>query len=67
MPGRIARVLAEDGAEVEEGQVLVVIEAMKMEHSLRSPTTGRVGVVLVAAGDQVEAGRPLLTVEPRYP
>src|SRR5207249_3257894 len=42
MPGRIVRVLAEPGQEVEAGQGLVVMEAMKMENELRSPRAGRV-------------------------
>jgi acetyl/propionyl-CoA carboxylase alpha subunit len=62
MPGRIARVLTEDGAEVEEGQVLVVIEAMKMEHSLRSPHAGVVSQVQISQGSQVEAGQTLVVV-----
>jgi biotin carboxyl carrier protein len=51
------------GDSVEDGHVLVVMEAMKMEHTLRAPHGGEVASVLCAAGDQVEAGEVLIVVE----
>ena len=48
------------GATVAAGQVLVVIEAMKMEHQVVAPGDGDVAEVMVAPGDQVEAGQVLL-------
>jgi biotin carboxyl carrier protein len=63
MPGMVVRVEAEVGAEVSEGSVLVVMEAMKMEHTLRAPHDGTVSQVLCEAGDQVEAGSVLVVVE----
>ncbi len=62
MPGKILQVLATEGTRVEQGQALVVMEAMKMEHTLRSPTAGTVTAVLVAEGDQVEGDTVLAVV-----
>ncbi|MEE8218050.1 MAG: biotin/lipoyl-containing protein [Vicinamibacteria bacterium] len=62
MPGRVVRVLAEKGCEVEPGQGLVVIEAMKMENELKSPRKGCVHEVAVREGQTVEAGALLLVV-----
>ena len=64
MPGKVMRIDAEVGKTVEEGTVLVVMEAMKMEHSLRSPHSGTVTSVSCRPGDQVEAGAVLVVVEP---
>ncbi len=61
MPGSVVAVGVEDGATVESGAVVAVVEAMKMEHSLRSPLDGVVEV-LVAVGDQVKVGQPLARV-----
>jgi len=63
MPGRIVKVTVVDGDSVSDGQVLIVMEAMKMEHSLRAPYDGVVRWVMVAAGDQVEAGQVLAVVD----
>jgi propionyl-CoA carboxylase alpha chain len=63
MPGRVSRVDATVGDRVEQGQVLVVLEAMKMEHSLRAPHDGTVIERLCEPGDQVEAGAVLVVVE----
>jgi acetyl/propionyl-CoA carboxylase alpha subunit len=65
MPGRIVKVLVGEGEDVTDGQVVIVLEAMKMEHSLRAPYDGVVRSVAAAAGDQVEAGQVLVVVEPR--
>lgn len=64
MPGRIVLVNVEAGATVEAEQVLLVMEAMKMELSLRAPRAGVVEGVQVAAGDFVEADAVLLRLEP---
>lgn len=63
MPGRVIRVEVSAGDTVAEGDVLVVMEAMKMEHTLRSPHDGTVASVLCAADDQVEAGSILIVVD----
>jgi biotin carboxyl carrier protein len=62
MPGRVVRVLAEAGKDVDAGRGLVVIEAMKMENELKSPRAGRVLEVAVREGQAVEAGALLAVV-----
>ena len=63
MPGRIAAVLVRQGQEIEAGQGLVVVEAMKMENEIPSPKSGRVTALAVRPGESVEAGALLVTVE----
>jgi len=63
MPGKIVRVLVAAGAQVTEGQGLVVVEAMKMENELKSPKAGTVVEVFAKEGSAVEANAKLLTVE----
>jgi len=63
MPGSVVRVAVATGDQVEAGQVLVVLEAMKMEHAVHAGTAGTVVEVDVAEGDQVETGRVLAVVE----
>lgn len=62
MPGRVIRVLVADNQTVEEGQGLVVVEAMKMQNEIPSPQKGVVEKVLVREGDRVEHGETLLVV-----
>jgi acetyl/propionyl-CoA carboxylase alpha subunit len=62
MPGTVVRVAAEKGQAVSAGDVLVVLEAMKMEHAVRAPIDGTVDDVLVAAGQQVDDGAVLAVV-----
>ena len=63
MPGSVIAVGAEAGAHVTAGQTLVVVEAMKMEHSLTAPVDGVVDI-LVAPGDQVMVDQLLARVTP---
>jgi propionyl-CoA carboxylase alpha chain len=63
MPGAVVRVLSAAGDTVEAGQPLVVLEAMKMEHTVASPGPGVVTEVHVVAGQQVDAGMVLAVVE----
>jgi biotin carboxyl carrier protein len=60
MPGRIARVLVEKGAEVRRGAGLLVLEAMKMENEIPAPADGIVDEIFVKPGDTVEGGADLL-------
>ena len=62
MPGKVVRILVKPGDTVEEGQGVAVVEAMKMENEVGSPSAGKVLEIKVAAGDAVEAGAPLLVV-----
>ena len=64
MPGTVVRVDARVGDVVAQGQVLVVLEAMKMEHAVRAGVAGTVEVVHVAAGEQVVDGAVLAVVTP---
>jgi acetyl/propionyl-CoA carboxylase alpha subunit len=63
MHGRVVRILAEKGAQVEAHQGVLVIEAMKMQNELKSPKAGRVGELRVAAGDTVNAGEVVAVIE----
>ncbi len=62
MPGAVVAVNVTDGAQVNAGAVVVAVEAMKMEHSLKSPVDGVVEL-LVAVGDQVKVGQPLARIK----
>ncbi|MGQ0482217.1 MAG: ATP-binding protein [Pseudonocardia sp.] len=64
MPGAVLRVLAEAGAQVVAGQPLVVLEAMKMEHTVSSPADGTLSEVHVSPGDQVDTGQVMAVVDP---
>ena len=61
MPGSVVAVGVEDGSTVGAGDVVVTVEAMKMEHALSSPVDGTVEL-LVAVGDQVKVGQPLARI-----
>ena len=63
MPGRVIKVHVEAGMVVEEGQALVVLEAMKMEQVLCAPNAGVVTAVNCAEGEVVDAGTVLVSVE----
>ncbi len=63
MPGKVVRVLVEEGAMVEEGQGLVVVEAMKMQNEMKAPKAGKVVALAARAGSSVAAGDELVTLE----
>ncbi|MBX3454073.1 MAG: acetyl/propionyl/methylcrotonyl-CoA carboxylase subunit alpha [Ferrovibrio sp.] len=63
MPGKIVQVLVAEGAAVAKGQALMVLEAMKMEHTIAAPAAGKVSKLHYAAGDQVVEGATLLAIE----
>ena len=62
MPGTILRVEVTQGAAVKEGQLLVVLEAMKMENEILAPKDGTVAQVVVQKGSHVETGSPLIVL-----
>jgi acetyl/propionyl-CoA carboxylase alpha subunit len=64
LPGTVIQVLVEAGEEVSQGQSLLVIEAMKMQHTIRASHAGTVNRIERAVGDQVGAGEVLLVVDP---
>jgi biotin carboxyl carrier protein len=63
MPGKIVRVLVAEKSEVEAGQGIVVVEAMKMQNEIKSPKKGVVQKILAAQGANVNAGDVLAIVE----
>jgi biotin carboxyl carrier protein len=63
MPGKIIRVMAEPGQEVQEGESVCVLEAMKMENELHARRSGTVRAVHVKPGDDVEKGQVLVEIE----
>jgi 3-methylcrotonyl-CoA carboxylase alpha subunit len=64
MPGTVVRILAEPGTDVARGAPLIVIEAMKMEHTLRAPADGHLKALKCAVGDFVQEGAELADFEP---
>jgi len=62
MPGRVLAVLAQAGAPVKRGQPLVVMEAMKMEHTVTAPRDGTVARILCSVGEQLKEGTELLVL-----
>lgn len=63
MPGKIVRILLPEKSEVEAGQGVIVVEAMKMQNELKSTKKGVVSKVLVAEGATVNAGDALVIIE----
>jgi biotin carboxyl carrier protein len=63
MPGRVVRVLVNEGDEVEAMQGVVIIEAMKMQNELKVPKAGRISRVAVVVDSTVDAGQVLIVVE----
>lgn len=64
MHGRVTDVPGTGGTWVEAGTALVIMEAMKMEHTLRAPTSGTVAAIHCVTGDAVSAGQELVAFEP---
>ena len=64
MPATVSAVLVQPGAAVQDGDTLVRLEAMKMEHAIRAPAAGRVAAIHCRPGDLVQPGRPLVRLEP---
>jgi 3-methylcrotonyl-CoA carboxylase alpha subunit len=64
MPGKVIALIAKVGDSVERGAPLLILEAMKMEHTIAAPAAGVVKAFLFAAGDQVEEGVELVKFEP---
>ena len=63
LPGSVAQVLVETGQKVEKGQPLMIVEAMKMEHTISAPHGGLVAQIYFAPGEQVAEGAQLLAIE----
>jgi biotin carboxyl carrier protein len=65
MPGKVVKILVKEGDEVEKGQGLVIVEAMKMENEIKSPVKGKVEKVNFRPGDLVDAAQPILEIKPK--
>ena len=63
LAGSVARILVEEGQTIEQGAVLLVLEAMKMETEITSPRGGKVSKILVKPGDPVQGGQALVECE----
>jgi biotin carboxyl carrier protein len=63
MPGRIVKILLQEGDRVSEGQAVLVLEAMKMENEIKSPQSGIIKRIGPKAGSYVEGGSLLFSVE----
>ena len=67
MPGTVVSVEVEVGDQVVAGQLLAVLEAMKMEHQITAPVAGRVSAVLVTTRQTIDAGTVMVVVEAEAP
>jgi biotin carboxyl carrier protein len=63
MPGNIWKILVKEGQEVKEGDVLLILEAMKMENEITSPKDGVVGSILTQEGAAVNTGDKLVLID----
>ncbi|RLD03392.1 MAG: acetyl-CoA carboxylase biotin carboxyl carrier protein subunit [Chloroflexi bacterium] len=63
MPGLVVSISVEEGQEVKKGDVLLILESMKMQNELKSPRDGVVGRIYIAAGDSVEQRKKMMSVE----
>jgi acetyl/propionyl-CoA carboxylase alpha subunit len=63
MPGLVTRVMVAEGEDVKQGQPLLALEAMKMEHVLRAPRDGRVKKLAAKAGEMAQGGVALIELE----
>ena len=63
MPGRIVKVLVQEGDNVKEGQAVLILEAMKMENEIKSPQAGKITRLIPQPGEYVETGSILFSVE----
>ena len=62
LAGSVFKILVNEGDEIEAGQVLLILEAMKMETEITAPNAGTVAHIGVAVGDAVQGGQPLVEI-----
>jgi biotin carboxyl carrier protein len=67
MPGKVVRIMVALGDEVEAGQGIVVVEAMKMQNEMKAPRSGKVAAIQVKENDSVVAGAVLAVIDPAPP
>jgi len=63
MPGKIVKILVDERTEVDEGQAILILEAMKMQNEIKSPQAGKITHIGPKPGESVETGAHLFTVE----
>jgi 3-methylcrotonyl-CoA carboxylase alpha subunit len=63
MPGKVIAILVQSGAAVAKGEPLLVMEAMKMEHTITAPADGTITLIHYGVGDQVAEGEALVAIE----
>ena len=63
MPGKVVRVLVEQGAEIQKGEGVIIVEAMKMQNEMKSPKDGIVKEIRFSEGATVNAGEVLAVIE----
>ena len=64
IPGKVVTVEVNEGDQVTEGQVILILEAMKMQNEIQAPITGTVTIVHCEEGQAIEANIPLVVIEP---
>lgn len=64
MPGKVTKILVNEGDVVSQGQAVLVMEAMKMEYTLKSDIDGSVDAIHCTAGEQVALGKALVKIKP---
>jgi biotin carboxyl carrier protein len=64
MPGKVTKILVKPGQDLSKGQAVLVMEAMKMEYTLKSDIAGKVALIDCQTGDQVVLGKALVKIEP---
>ena len=63
MSGKVLEIRADAGQEVIKGDILMILEAMKLEHRLLAPSSGSVKDIFVTVGDQVQSGERLISID----
>jgi len=63
MPGKVIKLCVREGDEVRRNQTLVVVEAMKMENEIQSPSDGTVRTICASVGELVDSEKPLVEIE----
>jgi biotin carboxyl carrier protein len=65
MPGKVTKIMVAIGQEISKGQAVLVMEAMKMEYTLKAEIAGTVSAISCQVGDQVTLGKAMAKIEPK--
>ncbi|MDR1644532.1 MAG: acetyl-CoA carboxylase biotin carboxyl carrier protein subunit [Tannerellaceae bacterium] len=65
LPGTIVRIAVSKGQPVEEGEQLMILEAMKMQNRILAPVSGTVSEIYVKEGDKISKNHPVLQIDPK--